>query len=253
MALLGINTNVSGSVYRTQSNMDLTARLLNESLKRIETGNRINSAGDDPIGFLDALTLKNDQQEAELQQADNVEHMRELDDMDSRLTGILDALSEIKDLKTQQGSATGSALAAINAQMDDLGQQIDELQTGADLGFGANTIQWGTEASQTAGYGAITIASLSNTSATTDIDGAICNAMVGAGQVGVIRQNVMASAQSLLTSRIEGFANEISSIMKVDEAEESAKVTALQSRQQALVASLQVQNAFAASTVNFLA
>lgn len=258
MAFLGINTGISGSIFRTQNNMDLTSSLLQRSLERIETGNRINRASDDPVGFAKALDLLNDQQSAEIQVSDNQEHIENVDDIDSRLTQILGSLAEMKDLATQKASATGSALATINAQLTDLADSIDGLAAGLATGYnvfgGDVDIDWGTDAAQSTQIGQISsVTGLTSGSTVTDINTAICNAMVGAGQVGVMKENVLASAQSMLTSQIQGFVDHANSIMKVDEAEESAKVTTLQSRQQALVASLQVQNAFAASTVNFLA
>ncbi|MHC4885543.1 MAG: flagellin [Planctomycetota bacterium] len=297
--MLGINTNVGGSYLRTVNNMERVQTELNKSLERIETGNKINRASDDPVGFSKALTLQADIDERNVQVEANRSALTDLTDVDSSISSIITSLQDMREAAVSlKGVATGAAGEDVVAQegliteMGILRDSIDafavaEFENADLIGGGAAAtnqtaaaaVQFGVETSASvnvtfnnmlsamtgaaAGTSVSASITLLDTAATnvttanidnmiTAIDHALGEALANGAAMGTLKENVLESAQTLLSSDLVALTNERNKIMAVDDAKESAVVTNLQMRQQALVSSIGVQNAFAASTLDLL-
>lgn len=280
--MFGINTSVSGGIYRTSNNMQRAQSELYKSLERIETGNKINRASDDTAGYAKALSLSQDLAKASTQKTNNLDFIDDLKSIDTLQTNILESLEGMREATVTYRDSVGdanaqaAALAEINQHVANINgftgsSSFDGTADVLGAAAAATNIQWGTEATDVVSHtfldlstdavGAAidtTVAALDGTAGTAtaliaDIDSAIGNAMEASSRLGVTLNNTMDGAQSLLSDKISNLTDHYNQIMKTDEGLESSIVTSLQMRQQAMVSSIGIQNTFAASTLNLLA
>ena len=119
-----INTNMSA--LRAQNALTRASWSLNTSLERLTTGNRINSAKDDPAGFYYAAGI-NSQIRGTSVAYNNVSLAN---NMLATATGDLDSINNqierIKDLATQYANETLTTEEKAAIQ-DEVQQRIDEI------------------------------------------------------------------------------------------------------------------------------
>jgi flagellin-like hook-associated protein FlgL len=279
----GINVSVNGGVARSNRALEMIDSTLNESLKRLESGNRISRSSDDPIGLSKALTLNSDISEIKKQQLLNAETMKNLEDTDTAMTNVLSTLSDMKEALTKyvaEGDlATETQVAATyHGEIAALYEQYTALiANNTNISSGTHTYQWGTTAAQgithsgkalvgTTDFDATNVDTLTATGTAfagvrvggegadmlLEVSAALDVAMRESAAIGVLKNNVMASGMTRLADQLANITTQRDAIMKTDEATESAIITSLQLRQQAVISAIGVRNGFVANTVNLI-
>ncbi|MHC4873566.1 MAG: flagellin [Planctomycetota bacterium] len=284
--MFGINTSVGGGIYRTSNNMNRANTLLQKSLERLETGNKINRASDDPTAYGKGLSITAEINALNTQIEANKDTLVELDKLEVAVTSILDSYQEMKTAAQDYSQAvTDGDVASEAAHRGTIVALQDAINSFAAVDFDGNsvlsaadaatpTIQWGTETSEIFTQNWL---DLETTAATGDVDGMITALpAVGAGTtaaatnliaqidisvgratqissaIAAIKENTVGAAQLQLNAELSALTDMRNSVLSVNEGEESAKITGLQMRQQAMVSSLGMQNAFTASTLDLL-
>lgn len=131
---LTMHTNYASLV--TQNTLNGTSDLLNTAMERLSTGYRINSAADDAAGLQIATRL-------EAQSRGMNVAMRNAQDGQSMLQtaeGAMDEMTNIayrmNDLATQaaNGTNTGTDLAALSAEFNQLGEEMGSILANSNFG-----------------------------------------------------------------------------------------------------------------------
>lgn len=282
----GINTDVAGGIYRASNNMDRVNSLLQKSLERLETGNKVNRASDNPTVFGKALSVTADINAISTQLDVNRSTLADLDKVDVAQTRIIESYQSMKEaadaLAAAYTSGDVAAQTAHTATITDLQKAINAFATEATYGGNAvldtadatENLQFGVDATDVVAHqwrdlstdAVITGAQVATitaditaladaataTALSTDIDAVLGNAMAASSSMAVTKKNVFEAAQSSLTAELSTLSDLRSSLMSVNEAEESSIITNLQMRQQAMVTSMGIQNTFTASTLDLL-
>ncbi|MDB9969383.1 flagellin [Porticoccaceae bacterium] len=152
-----INTNVSATL--TSNALAKNDRAMSQSMERLSTGQRINSASDDAAGL--AIASKMTSQIRGLDQAvrngnDAISMIQTADGAMVEVTNMLQRMREVT-VQAASGTNTTDDLAALNIEFKALGAQIDEIAKNTewngmkmlDGSAGSITFQVGAGASQT--------------------------------------------------------------------------------------------------------
>ena len=205
---MGINTNVSS--LNAQRNLSTSQASLANSLQRLSSGLRINSAKDDAAGL--AISSRMSSQINGLNQA-----ARNANDgislaqtAEGALGNVSDALQRMRDLAVQASNATNSASdrASLQKEVDQLAQQINTIagQTSfngvklLDGTFNSQTFQVGANKGETIDIKSIASARAdalgvgNNSSYSKSLSATVTNGALSAGGITVNGQNVGASA-----------------------------------------------------------
>lgn len=153
-AMSVINTNVSSLL--AQRNLDQTQRSVNQSIERLSTGSRINSAKDDAVGLAQANRMT-------AQISGNAIAQRNINDgislsqtVESNLNSINDNLLQIRDLAQQATSDTISDDDRATIQSE-IGTRVEEInRISADAEFNGIKLMDGSNTSLTIQTGADT-------------------------------------------------------------------------------------------------
>jgi flagellin len=152
-----INTNVSATL--TSNALAKNDRAMSQSMERLSTGQRINSASDDAAGL--AIASKMTSQIRGLDQAvrngnDAISMIQTVDGAMVEVTNMLQRMREVT-VQAASGTNTTDDLAALNIEFKALEAQIDEIAKNTewngtkvlDGSAGSVTFQVGASASQT--------------------------------------------------------------------------------------------------------
>lgn len=96
MIYSSINFNISAGSVGSLNSLSAANRALNQSYTRIRTGNRINSASDDPSGLVDSVNLTRNINSAEVAIKNNQESYLQMSKVDSAQQTIVEALQQIR-------------------------------------------------------------------------------------------------------------------------------------------------------------
>lgn len=256
-----INTNMSS--LNAQRNITKSAGELSNSMTRLSSGLRVNSAKDDAAGL--SIATKMDSQVRGMSQASRNANdgISMIQTADGALSNISDALQRMRELAVQGANDTNGdkEWANIQTEMNALNEEIGRIAS--DTKFNGNalltagdvtkTIQVGADAGQTievtfkdsSDYTAlpdfaITTAASAST-AITDIDAALEALNTERASLGTA-QNRMGYAISNLSTSIENQSAAKSRIMDTDYASETSKLSRSQILQQAGTAMLAQAN-----------
>ena len=257
---LTVRTNLSAmSAYNT---LGKTQSALSNTLGRISSGLRVNSASDDAAGL--GVATKLNAQANSLEQAmrnanDGISIIQTAESATSEVTNIL---SRMRELAVQSSSETlaDSERAYINEEFDQLNQELDRIASvtefnGVALADGSTTtlsaqvgidnattsrisISLGDLRSTVLGVGTLNLSTSAGAQTALDsIDSALDTVSSQRATLGAV-QNRIDSSLSNSANYLESLRAAESQIMDADFAKESTEMTKLQIMQQAGVASL---------------
>jgi flagellin len=143
MALTIYNNSLT---YKLLSNISRLQIEHNQTLTRLSTGKRINSAADDPSGLVAAMGLKSDLVAVEAALSNNQRSQAVLDVADATLGEVLKIAEEIERLAidAQDPNATSAEIAANQSALDSHLATLDSLVNNAE--FAGTRIFTGTNA-----------------------------------------------------------------------------------------------------------
>ena len=129
---LTINTNVNA--LNIQRNLNLTNTKVSESLKRLSTGLRINSAKDDASGLATANAFKAKISSMRVASQNAAEAQSMLQTADGAYSKVHDILIRMKDLATQAASGQTAGLDTLNSEFQSLQSEIDRIANSTTYG-----------------------------------------------------------------------------------------------------------------------
>ncbi|MDY0039488.1 MAG: flagellin [Desulforhabdus sp.] len=266
---LTINTNVNA--LNIQRNLTLTNSKVSDSLKRLSSGLRINSAKDDASGLATANAFKAKISSMKVASQNASEAQSMLQTADGAYSKIHDILIRMKDLATQAASGQTENLATIDSEFQALQSEIDRiagsttygsttLVSGGTISTSGVTFQVGAtnagnnqlnlkfDAALTSNLGvsrttnSVGVGSTASAaSAMTAIDAALTSINASMGKVGAYQNRLQYTIENLAIS-IENFSASESAIRDVDMAAEVTNFTKNQILQQTGIAMLAQAN-----------
>lgn len=264
---LRINTNVEA--LNTYNNLLRTNTKVAQSLQRLSSGYRINSAKDDAAGFAVANSFKAKISSLRVAYQNATESNSMLQVADGAYNKIHDILIRMKDLATQAsgGHITDENRALLNTEFQQLQSELDRIAesttyNGVNLVYSAGagtvgfTFQIGTSAASTdqiavemntVSSGALAVSSLgigsaaSAQAAMTSLDTALTSINTYMSKLGAY-QNRLQHTMDNLNVMIENYSASESAIRDVDMAQEMTEFTKNQILQQAGMAMLAQAN-----------
>lgn len=257
------NVNAQGG-YR-----GITTSAVN-SLQKMASGQKINSAADDAAGL--AISEKmNSVAEGLTRASQNAQNGISLvQTADGGLSGSSDILNRMKELATQaaNGTYSDSDRSALNKEFNQLKESLNQISSttnyngqnlldGSISGDNALTLQVGSEAGQTAnvnignmsaeglGIADLDIGSLNGASSAIDaLDNALNSVSSTRGDIGAIQNRLESTVNSLETGR-ENIAASASNIRDIDMAKEAVNLVQKRIQQEA-------SNSIAAQSMNLM-
>ena len=172
-----INTNVAATI--TSNALAKNDRAMGQSMERLSTGQRINSASDDAAGL--AIASKMTSQIRGLDQAvrNGNDAISMIQTADGAMVEVSNMLQRMRELTVQAASGTNTSddLASLNIEFQALDDQIDAISINTewngqkllDGSLGAVAFQVGANASQTI---SVTFADLNTDNSATEATGA---------------------------------------------------------------------------------
>ncbi|MHC1728121.1 MAG: flagellin [Syntrophobacteraceae bacterium] len=130
---LRINTNVDA--LSVQNNLITTNNRVSDSLKRLSSGLRINSAKDDAAGFAIANSFKAKISSMRVASQNATEAQSMLQTADGAYTQIHDILVRMKSLATQASSGQTESLATMDNEFGLLQDEIDRIAMSTKYGL----------------------------------------------------------------------------------------------------------------------
>ena len=266
-----INNNVSAfNAYRNLTN---TSKTLNSTMQKLSSGKRINSAADDAAGL--TISTKLAAQLSSLSQANNntQDAVSVTQIADGSLNEVASNLQRMRELSVQAantGANDPTARAAIQAEITQLGQSIDQI--GTSTSFGSNQLFTATASSFQVGSGVtdvvnVTVGALSSASlgvaTVTVTTGAGASSAIGAidaaiDSVNSQRANLGATQNSLestsrnLSTQIGNVQDSNSRMSDTDYALESMNLMKASIQQQAGLAMMAQANSSSSSILGLL-
>ncbi len=273
--MTSINTNLSGSAYRGIYALSKINTAMSESLARVQTGNKILRASDDPSGLVTALELDGEINAARTQLDSNKETVSELNSVDDALTAMITHLQDMKSLLNEYDNTSDPDVQnSLEQTLTDKAGMIEDLAD--DTEFQAVTIMsQGADYNATVRYGpdsgdtvTITFKDMQEASLNLDADGttdpadfdtafangvttdqmrtqiddALDKAEGMARSVGNVGDYYLERQNDLLADNIATWGNHRDLIMRTDEAEESVRLARLESLRQSALQALAIQN-----------
>lgn len=259
-------------------NLSVTNYRMGKSAEKLSSGYRINRAGDDAAGLVISEILRSDVGGFKVAQRNALDGISLVQTAEGALNEVHSMLQRIRDLGVQAqgfaqatgGAPTGDAVAALQAEVDQLVAEIDRIGTdtefaGVQLFAGAAIdFQVGTDNGQDISVTATALATVAATgtidSATVTVDAAGFLAAVDGlidsissqrSELGAI-QNRFEHAAATIGVSVENLTAAESRIRDVDMAEEMVNFTKYQILQQAGTAMLAQANAAPQSVLSLL-
>ena len=264
MLMNSINTNVS-AMLALQALNAVNRELLTVQ-NRISTGKRIASAKDNPAIWAIAQNMRGDSRALDAVQASLQRGQSAVDVAMIAGESISDTLNQMKELvvAATDTSLTAESRAAINQQYLSLRKQIDRIANGAEFG-GVNLLSSGSQGAVKAlanakGTDFIDVAHVDLTTGGTALSGlpadlagavgdaevAAINAGIGAvnGAIGILGTGAKALDRHLtfISKMQDTIDASVGRLVDADLAKESARLQALQVRQQLAIQALAIAN-----------
>jgi flagellin len=250
-----INTNLAS--LNTQRNLSTSQSQLNQSLQRLSSGLRINSAKDDAAGLAIATRMDAQIRGQTVAIRNSNDAISFAQTAEGGLSKQTDALQRMRELAVQSanGTNTDADRTNLNAEFTQLTAEVTRLGSATKFNgttvFGtAKTFQVGADTTDTIDVASIASGSISGTIATstgataaiTALDTALDNVNTTRATLGAT-QNRFESVVSNLQISVENQSAAKSRIMDADFAAETANLTRGQILQQAGTAMLAQANA----------
>ncbi len=272
--MISINSNVSAD-RMTNMLSELTQNITKTS-ERIASGKRILSAADDPAGIAIASRLKYDNSSYSVVSKNINQGLSLIETSSKALESVTEVIGQMKNLAVEASSETLSAdqRSALQSTFTELQTQLDDIVNKASI-FGQNLI--GTTAADVniqSGINAgdsTTITSAATDAATLGVDAATVD-LTSAANAGTamtaldaalstvgVNQSVLGAQQSGFEIRLSSIDNltenlsaAVSRIEDADIAEESKKLSLLQTQQQMATQALAIANTFPQNALQLL-
>lgn len=279
-----VNTNVMSNII--QKYLTLNTKQMEESMKKLSTGKRVNSPADDPAAFFMASKIDSDLRALD-QSKQNVQIGQGiLDQTDESLSALYDAVSKMDStLKSLEGNTTisfSNIEASLKASADEIKSIMDTAKfndrdlicSSASAGSGSSfnqtlLISVGTSLTDTinignAFYGAVDLTkdgvkiydnstiNDGNKDKIREIINASLSAIKSQRALVGAYQNILDSREDLIDNQQINLNSTKSALIDVDVAKETAKYTKAQILQQMAASLLTQANQSSAIALNFL-
>lgn len=282
---LTINTNMGSLIV--QNNLANATDALNQSIERMTTGYKINSAGDDAAGYAVATKMETDLSSTTVAQSNVALGSSLLSTAESNYDIIIDHMQRIRDLTEQAANDTygDDSIEAINAEITARFAEIDRVAANAEyngiklldgsvaadlnlqvgIGSDANsrivlaqalfdeaTTQGLTGVDSTTYTGYITTGTDTTiTQALDAIDAGLAEVTSRQTEIGAI-QNRLDSAADALTVQFDNLTSSLSTVKDTDIAAESSNFIKAQILQQASATLLATANQTPSIALNLI-
>ncbi|GAL14317.1 flagellin protein FlaA [Vibrio astriarenae] len=136
--MLSIHTNYTSLL--TQNNLNKTSGAMDQAMQRISTGFRINSASDDAAGLQIATRLQSQVNGLSTAARNSQDAISMLQTAEGAFDEMTNIAHRMKDLATQAANGTNSAdeHAAMQAEWDQLADELDSIVENTQFGSGTN-------------------------------------------------------------------------------------------------------------------
>ena len=275
--MLSLHTNAAS--LSAQNSLGSTNKALSNSLTRLSTGYRVNSAMDDAAGLQIATRLNAQTRGMAVAQKNTQNGISLLQTGEGALEEVNSMILRMKDLATEAGTATSTTVdkTAMDAEFDALAAEIDNIMTNTKFGgqalfatggtfTAAATFQIGASGSETYAFDAsATVTAL--TTALTALKGgditAAGNATIALADTASAAVGTLRSSFGAAANRLEHVYNNLGNmsqnteaargrILDVDYATESANMTTKQMLMQAGTSMLKQSNSMSQLALSLL-
>lgn len=266
---MGLKVNTNLNSLTVQNNLVNTNERVGDSLRKLSSGLRINSAKDDAAGFAIANTFKARIASMRVASQNATEAQSMLQVADGAYGKINDIMIRMKSLATQAASGQTEGLSTMNSEFKALQDEIDRIA--ASTKYGSTTLLDGSGSAAsgitfqigatnatsnqiTVSFNAATASCLGVSSSTvgigslasaqaamTSIDTALTSINANMGSVGAYQNRLQYTVENLAIS-IENYSASESAIRDVDMAAEISTFTKNQILQQSGMAMLAQAN-----------
>ncbi|BEV07866.1 flagellin [Methylophilus sp. DW102] len=260
-----INTNISS--LNAQRNLNASQAGLNQSIQRLSSGLRVNSAKDDAAGLAIATRMDSQVRGNDVAIRNSNDAISYLQVTEGGLSKATDVLQRMRELAVQaaNGSYGSGDRANLDTEFTQLTEELTRLSTSTQFNglnvFGGPgyTFQIGSGSADTLQVSSVTAASISGnvqtasaaTAAITAIDAQLDSVNTSRASLGAY-QNRFEAVISSLQVNIENVSAAKSRIMDADFASETAKMTRNQILQQAGTAMLAQANQLPNSVMSLI-
>ncbi|MBF5038165.1 flagellin FliC [Methylophilus sp. 13] len=261
-----INTNIAS--LNAQRNLNASQTGLNQSIQRLSSGLRINSAKDDAAGMAIATRMDSQIRGSDVAIRNSNDAISYLQVTEGGLSKATDALQRMRELAVQaaNGSYGSGDRVNLDTEFTQLTQELGRLSTSTQFNglnvFGGSgyTFQIGSGSGDTLQVSAVTAATISGnnvatasaaTAAITAIDAQLDAVNTSRASLGAY-QNRFDAVVSSLQVNVENISAAKSRITDADFASETAKMTRNQILQQAGTAMLAQANQLPNSVMSLL-
>ena len=153
------DVTLTSAMRNNLAQLRMTNMLMDTTQNRIATGNKVNSALDDPTAFFKSKGLKDDANDLAVLKDDMGQTISSIQAADKAITSITELVEQAKSLaNSAKSESSATERASLAAQFDDIRAQIDTLAADASYG-GQNLVS---------GRGTITGGSFLDTSTTAE-------------------------------------------------------------------------------------
>ncbi|MBL6931050.1 MAG: hypothetical protein ISR46_06065 [Rhodospirillales bacterium] len=166
------DVTLTSAMRNNLAQLRMTNMLMDTTQNRIATGNKVNSALDDPTAFFKSKGLKDDANDLAVLKDDMGQTISSIQAADKAITSITELVEQAKSLaNSAKSESSATERASLAAQFDDIRAQIDTLAADASYG-GQNLVS---------GRGTITGGTFLDTTSTTEA------ALSGVATGGIVR------------------------------------------------------------------
>ncbi len=131
---MGLKVNTNVNALQILNSMDITNGKVSQSLQRLSSGLRINSAKDDASGFAIANSFAAKITSMKVASQNSNEAQSMLQTADGAYSKINDILVRMKSLATQAASGQTESLATMNNEFKNLQDEIDRISSSTKYG-----------------------------------------------------------------------------------------------------------------------
>lgn len=130
-----MSLTVSSNINSIQRSLTLASNSANESMKRLSSGQRINTAKDDAAGLAIATRMNSRLQSMEVAQRNAGDALSMAQAADNALGQTSDILTRMRELATQAANATNGTedMAKLDTEYQQLAEEVGRVLGGADF------------------------------------------------------------------------------------------------------------------------
>ncbi|KWX75865.1 flagellin [Paenibacillus jilunlii] len=221
-----INHNIPA--LNTHRNMGLNTTATSKNMEKLSSGLRINRAADDAAGLSISESMRGQIRGLEQAQRNAQDGISFVQTAEGAMNEVSSMLTRMKELNVQKASGTYSSndKANIDKELDQLGDQIDEIMTkttfnGISITAGAD-ITVNDKATSTISIGSITVTGITGLSSTTslaNVETAIKNVSSERAKLGAVQNRLEYTSNNIGTT-VENLSAAESRIRDTDMAKE---------------------------------